>query len=65
MQELADSVVEFIDRFANGPDRLESVIGGLPDKELDLALGNGDWTIRQYIPHIVDGDDYQSRSTAH
>ena len=48
---------EIIDRFAECPDRLEEVLQGLTESELDLAEVSGSWTIRQHVHHIADGDD--------
>jgi glyoxylase I family protein len=43
--------------FISGPDRLDAALSGLTDDELDMALPNGGWTIRQTVHHITDGDD--------
>jgi glyoxylase I family protein len=46
-----------LSQYASGPDHLESVVAGLAEAELDLALPSGGWTIRQTVHHIADGDD--------
>ncbi|WP_426448948.1 DinB family protein [Paenibacillus sp. S-38] len=40
--------------FADGPGRLESVLSGLNDRELDWSLSAGSWSIRQQVLHLVD-----------
>lgn len=37
------------------PDRLETVIEGLEESNLDLGLESG-WSIREYICHLVEGE---------
>ena len=44
-------------RYASGPDQLEAAIAGLAPADLDLALDDDSWTIRQIVQHVVDGDD--------
>lgn len=46
-----------INRFREGPARLEAAVLGLPDDVLDFVPGGGGWTIRQIVHHVVDGDD--------
>jgi len=46
-----------IAEYADGPTQLEAAIAGLSEEELDLAAGDGSWTIRQIVHHVVDGDD--------
>ena len=43
-------------RFADGPSLLESAIADFAEKDLDLALNPDEFTIRQYIHHVVDSD---------
>jgi len=43
--------------YAAGPDRLEAALAGLSEADLDLALGDDSWSIRQIVHHIADGDD--------
>jgi 23S rRNA U2552 (ribose-2'-O)-methylase RlmE/FtsJ len=43
--------------YLKGPTLLEEAISGLNDSELDLSLAPGTWSIRQYVHHVVDGDD--------
>jgi hypothetical protein len=44
-------------RYADGPRQLEAALAGLEGPDLDLAQTASDWTIRQIVHHIVDGDD--------
>ena len=46
-----------IARYAAGPNQLEAAIAGLPEGGLDIAESDDDWTIRQIVHHVVDGDD--------
>jgi uncharacterized damage-inducible protein DinB len=48
---------EILDRYAQGPGQLEAALAGLSDVDLDAALTDDTWTIRQIVHHIVDGDD--------
>ncbi len=57
MDTQAGSQNEIIDQFTGCVDHLEEVIKGLNESELDLSENGIGWTIRQYIHHIVDGDD--------
>jgi hypothetical protein len=51
---------EALARYAAGPDQLEAEIGGLSESDLDLSLAPGEWTIRQIVHHLADGDDMWS-----
>ena len=48
---------QILARYASGPDQLEAAIEGLAPADLDLALDDDSWTIRQIVQHVVDGDD--------
>ena len=37
--------------------QLRAALDGLSETDLDLAPPEGEWTIRQIVHHIVDGDD--------
>jgi uncharacterized damage-inducible protein DinB len=43
--------------YAAGPDRLDAALAGLSEADLDLALSDDSWSIRQIVHHIADGDD--------
>ena len=47
---------ETIALYASGIDELEAALAGLSEQDLDLARGGSDWTIRQIVHHIADGD---------
>ncbi len=42
-------------RYLQLPDRLEAVLAGLSEAQLDLSLGEG-WSIRAYVHHTVEGE---------
>jgi hypothetical protein len=48
---------EILARYSEGRSRLEEVVAGLSEDELNLTAKPGSWTIRQIVHHIVDGDD--------
>lgn len=43
--------------YAQGPARLQEVLADLSEQDLELTRAPGEWTIRQLVHHIVDGDD--------
>jgi len=46
---------ELLDEYLKLPERLEAVIAGLEENDLDLSLESG-WSIREYICHLVEGE---------
>ena len=44
-------------QYADGPSLLDSALSGLSETDLDLAPSADEWSIRQIVHHIVDGDD--------
>jgi|SRR5450759_1996389 len=42
--------------YLHGPDRLESAVAGLSGADLDLTRAPGEWTIRQIVHHVADGE---------
>ncbi len=48
---------EVLAHYADGPALLEAVLHELIESDLNLALTNDTWMIRQITHHIVDGDD--------
>lgn len=48
--------MEKLARYASAPEQLESALASLSAGNLDLARGEGKWTIRQIAHHIVDAD---------
>lgn len=48
---------ELIKQYANGVTHLREAIAALSDTELDMALDEHHWTIRQIVHHVVDGDE--------
>ena len=51
---------ETLERYANCPDELETVVSGLSEEDLGLSSAPGAWSIRQIVHHIADGDDLWS-----
>lgn len=57
---MTDYPVDFrsiLDQYSDGPAQLEAVCANLSESNLDLARSPGNWTIRQIVHHIVDGDE--------
>ena len=44
-------------QYADGPSFLDSALSGLSETDLDLSPSADEWSIRQIVHHIVDGDD--------
>lgn len=42
--------------YTKAPDDLENALAGLSEQDLDLARAPGEWTIRQIVHHMADGD---------
>ncbi len=57
MSEEALNPDEILTRYSGGPAWLEVAIAGLDKVQLDMALDDESWTIRQIVHHVVDGDD--------
>ncbi len=56
---LARTPEEVLARYAQGPDDVEAALAGLSNADLDLTRAPGEWTIRQIVHHLVDGDTLQ------
>jgi len=46
---------ELLAEYCQLPERLEEVIAGLEESDLDLRKGD-EWSIREYICHLVEGE---------
>lgn len=46
--------------FASGAGRLEALVSGLTEAQLDLPAAPGEWTIRQIVHHVADDGDVWS-----
>jgi hypothetical protein len=57
MTNQADDPEAILALYVDGPAQLDAALTGLAESDLDLALTNDAWTIRQIVHHIVDGDD--------
>ena len=53
----SDPQIKMINDYGRCPRLLQKAIRGLADGDLDRSNRNQGWTIRQYIHHVVDGDD--------
>ncbi|XEC97308.1 DinB family protein [Paenibacillus tarimensis] len=53
---LKDGDREIIQLYNDAPKMLMEVLNGLSEKELDLSRGDGKWTIREIVHHIVECD---------
>ena len=53
--EMEESYESLLEKYRQLPDRLEAVIAGLDETDLDLRKGD-EWSIRQYICHLVEGE---------
>lgn len=49
-----------LERYANCPDELETTVSGLSEEDVALSSAPGEWSIRQIVHHIADGDDLWS-----
>jgi len=45
-----------LDRYREGPDRLEAASQGLSDAELDYAPSDGGWSPREVVHHTADSE---------
>ena len=60
MAELEASQKEALKLFREGAERLEELVTGLSDKELDYNEAPGEWTIRQIVHHVAEDGDAMS-----
>ena len=52
-----DNWHNILEAYARGPDLLSSAVEDLPEEHLELTLDEENWSIREIIHHIVEGDD--------
>ena len=45
-----------LDRYREGPDRLEAAAGGLSEAELDFTPADGGWSPREVVHHTADSE---------
>jgi len=50
-------IAAIMKQYAEGPKLLEAALEGLEESDLDAALAQDSWSIRQIVHHIADGDD--------
>ena len=49
---------QLLTKYAEGPHQLEGALTGLSGTDLNTATSPENWTIRQIIHHLIDGDDF-------
>ncbi|MEO8207691.1 MAG: DinB family protein [Chloroflexota bacterium] len=47
---------EMIERYRTGMADLDDALAGISDEELDRAQPDGEWTARQVVHHLADGE---------
>jgi hypothetical protein len=52
-----DNWQEILEAYARGPELLSRTLEDIPEEFLELALDEENWSIREIIHHIVEGDD--------
>jgi uncharacterized damage-inducible protein DinB len=52
-----DNWQEILEAYARGPEILSQAIDEIPEEFLDQSLDENNWSIREIIHHIVEGDD--------
>ncbi len=50
------SYSELLRLYEQGPDRLEALLKGLSEADLDLSRAPGQWSIRQIVHHMAEGE---------
>jgi hypothetical protein len=50
----AEERAMYIRKIQDLPEHLESAVQGLNDDQLDTPYGDGKWTVRQVVHHLVD-----------
>jgi hypothetical protein len=43
--------------YASGFERLAAALSGLSESDLDVSIAPGEWTVRQIVHHLADGED--------
>lgn len=47
---------DLMDRYRTGMDDLADALNGMQDEELDRPQEDGEWTVRQIVHHLADGE---------
>lgn len=50
------SYSELLRLYEQGPDKLETLLEGLSEADLDLSCAPGQWSIRQIVHHLAEGE---------
>ena len=53
---MPDNRAAMIERYRTGMAALEGAIAGITDEELDRPQPDGEWTVRQIVHHLADGE---------
>lgn len=48
---------DLLSEYLHAPEQIEAALHGLSEAQLDLSPHPGEWSIRQIVHHVVDGDD--------
>lgn len=57
MSNLTASQKDTLANFASRANKLEKIVAGLSEQELEYSIAPGEWTIRQIVHHLAgDGD---------
>lgn len=55
MPETKPSYQELLEKYMTLPEKLAAAVGELSEDQLDLTGGAGQWSIRQIVHHLADG----------
>lgn len=56
MSTQPDPATDIFALYAQAPQELEAALANITEAELDVHDKKGEWTIRQIVHHLVDGD---------
>jgi len=57
MTDQSSNTNNLLNQYVDGASLLRDTVADLSEAELNTALNDHSWTIRQIVHHIVDGDD--------
>jgi len=57
MSSVIHSHTDLLKKYAEGPSKLEKFLQEIPEGDFNGQQTPGEWSIREIIHHIVDGDD--------
>jgi hypothetical protein len=50
----AMAAAEWQERYARGPDEFATALNGLTEADIDIAVAEGEWTIREIVNHVAE-----------